>query len=291
MTSFGIAGVQLHASVGDNVDDMARQIRTVARTFPWVQMIVFGELCALGPDLASRQRLPGPLEEHFCALARQHDIWLLPGSLFELEGDRIFNTAPVIDPDGRVVARYRKIYPFLPYETGVTGGEECVTFNVPGVGIFGISICYDAWFPETTRTLAWKGAEVILHPTRTSTVDRDGELAIARSTAMVNQCYYIDVNSAGELAVGLSVVIGPEGEVIHQAGSGFEIMPFRIDLDQVRRSRREGLLGLGQPLKSFRDGPQNFPPYASGPASSPALRELGPLVMPGRAARAGEFTQ
>lgn len=282
MSNFGIAGIQLTASEGDNLDAMAHQIRVVARRFPWVEMIVFGELCALGPDSAQAQSLPGSTEDRFCTLAQEHGLWLLPGTLFERYDDRVFNTAPVIAPDGQVVTRYRKIYPFCPYETGVSAGEDCVTFQVPDVGVFGVSICYDAWFPETSRTLAWKGAEVILHPTLTNTPDRDCELSIGRATAMMNQCYFIDVNSAGDLAFGRSMLVGPEGDVIHQAGSGFEIMPMRIDFERLRRSRRDGLLGLGQPLKSFRDGPQSFPPYVSGPASSPALRELGPLAMPQR---------
>ncbi len=94
----------------------------------------------------------------------------------------------------------------------------------------------------------------------------------------------LDINSAGELAVGRSVVVGPEGDVVHQAGSGHEIVPVRLDLERVRHTRRVGVLGLGQPLKSFRDGPATFPPYAQGPAGeSEALRALGALDMPGAA--------
>ena len=67
--------------------------------------------------------------------------------------------------NGEVVGRYDKIFPFYPYETGVTGGDEFLIFDVPDVGRFGITICYDMWFPETSRTLAVQGVEVILHPT------------------------------------------------------------------------------------------------------------------------------
>src|SRR3546814_6706229 len=79
------------------------------------------------------------------------------------------------------------------------------------------------WFPETTRSLVALGAEVILHPTLTNTIDRDAELAIARASAATNQCYFVDINVAGALGVGRSVVCGPGGEVIHQAGSGREV--------------------------------------------------------------------
>ena len=122
----------------------------------------------------------------------------MPGSIYERDGDRIYNTAPVIDPDGKVVARHRKIYPFLPYERDVACGDAHTVFDIPDVGRFGVSICYDMWFPETTRALAWMGAEVILHPSLTNTVDRDVEIAIARASAATNQCYFIDLNCAGQ---------------------------------------------------------------------------------------------
>ena len=207
----------------------------------------------------------------------------MPGSLYERTADGVYNTAPVIDPRGNVVARYRKMFPFLPYEKGVRAGSEFTVFDVPGVGRFGVSICYDMWFPETTRTLAWLGAEAVIHPTLTNTIDRDVELSIVRASAAVNQCYFIDINCAGRLGFGRSTVVGPDGDVIHQAGTGHEIIPVELDFARVRRSRRLGLLGLGQMLKSFRDSTAQFPPYIEGHASSAALRDLGPLQMPERA--------
>jgi predicted amidohydrolase len=85
--------------------------------------------------------------------------WLIPGSIYERAGEDVFNTAPVINPGGEVVARYRKMYPFLPYEKGVNSGTDSVVFDVPEVGRFGVSICYDGWVPETTRARVWKGAD------------------------------------------------------------------------------------------------------------------------------------
>lgn len=276
MSRFAIAGIQADFGVTDNVDAMAHEIDRTMKRFPWVNMIVFGELSAFGPRPEAAQPMPGPTEERFRTLARKYSIWLLPGSLYEMEGDNIYNTTPVIDPDGTVVARYRKIYPFQPYETDIEPGDTFVVFDVPGVGRFGVSICYDMWFPETTRTLTWMGAEVIIHPTLTNTIDRDLELSIARASAATNQCYFVDINNAGRLAYGRSIVVGPDGDVIHQAGSGYEVIPFVIDLERVRYSRRAGSHGLGQPLKSFRDTRIDFPPYSTDKIS-PSLKNLGPL--------------
>ena len=155
-----------------------------------------------------------------------------------------------------------------------------MVFDVPAVGRFGVSICYDSWFPETSRTLAWMGAEVIIRPTMTNTIDRDLELAIARSSAAINQCYFLDINSAGRLAYGRSLVVDPDGVVIHQAGSGHEVIPVELDFERVRRSRERGILGLGQVLKSFRDTAVRFPPYLEGHANSAAMQALGALCMP-----------
>ena len=73
----------------------------------------------------------------------------------------------------------------MPYEAGVTPGDRFAVFDVPRVGRFGVSVCYDGWFPQTSRSLAWLGAEVIVHPTLTSSIDRDGELALARGRSSV----------------------------------------------------------------------------------------------------------
>ena len=281
MRPIGIAGLQLQLGKGDNSDRIVAEVAAVKARLPWVDMVVLGELCLFGASTANAQPLPGEAEAKMCEAARAAGVWLVPGSLFEADGGRVYNTAPVIDPTGQVVARYRKIYPFLPYEQGVAPGSEFVVFDVPGVGRFGMSICYDMWFPETTRTLVWMGAEVIIHPGMTNTIDREAELAIARASAVTNQVLFVDINTAGSLGVGLSGVFGPGGEVIHQAGAGHEVIAVELDLDQVTRVRERGWHGLGQPLKSLRDNPIEFPPYRDGFSASPTFSELGPLQKPG----------
>jgi predicted amidohydrolase len=285
LSRFGIAALQLDLPNADNLERLDAEIDGVRRRFPWVDMVIIGELASFGPSTAHAQALPGPAEARLCAAAARNDLWLVPGSLFEKRDGRTYNTAPVIDPGGKVVARYRKMFPFLPYENGVTAGSEFVVFDVPQIGRFGISVCYDMWFPETTRSLAWMGAEVILHPSMTSTADRDAELAIGRANATVNQCYFVDVNVAGDLGVGRSAIFGPGGELVCQAGAGREILAVELDLQTVRNARTHGWLGLTQPLKSFRDSVVEFAPYALGARRSPYLESLGPLKMPTRAGR------
>jgi len=278
MTTFAIAGLQLEAQNGNNVDSMLAEIDSVVQRYPWINMVVLGELNACGTDIQLAEPMPGPTEQRFCLAAKRNGIWLVPGSMLESANGLAYNTAPVIAPDGSVISRYRKQFPWLPYEDRVAPGDQFTVFEVPGVGRFGVSICYDMWFPETIRTMAWMGAEVILHPTLTSSIDRDPELAMIRAHAAMNQLYFFDVNVSGPLGVGQSCVAGPGGEVIYQAGKGREIIALKLDFNYLHEVRKNGWQNLGQPLKSFRDSNVKFPQYTEGYASE-ALKALGPMQM------------
>ncbi|SDD21625.1 carbon-nitrogen hydrolase family protein [Kordiimonas lacus] len=278
MKPFAIAGLQLDLKPNGNFDLVVKKIRTTLVRYPWVQMVVLSELAICGAGTGTAEPMPSATEGKLAALAKELGIWLVTGSLYEKDGDDVYNTASVINPAGEVVTRYRKMYPFYPYEVGVAAGTDICVFDVPDVGRFGLSICYDMWFPETSRAMVLEGAEVIIHPTLTNTADRDVECTMVRATAAQQQCYVVDVNGAGEQAYGRSVIAGPDGEVIHAASDDEEIIVVELDLDRVTRSRERGVLGLGQPLKSFRDAAHTFP----DPQASKALKALGPLEVPTR---------
>jgi predicted amidohydrolase len=282
MTPFSIAILQLTLPNADNRGTIAHAIESAVARFPWVQMVLLPELASFGSTLAHAETLPGVTEQRYQHLARKLGIWLIPGSLYERHEGRVYNTSPVIDPQGAVVARYRKIFPFEPYELGVSQGTEVCVFDVPTIGRFGLSICYDQWFPEVSRCLAWRGAEVILHPTMTTTTDRAQELILAQANAITNQCFFVDVNNAGALGNGQSIIVGPDGDLLHQAGEQTEFIPITLDLDRVRHARRYGIKGLGQMMKSFRDTEVIFPCYDPAQRQSQALRDLGSLQLPSR---------
>ena len=289
MTPFAIAGVQMHVgALTDNVDAMAHRLELLFARFPWVQMVLFSELCPFGPLSHYAQPFPNDIEARFQELARQYRIWLIPGSMFEkAEDGRIYNTSSVINPEGEVVTRYRKMFPFRPLESDVTGGTQFCVFDVPEVGRFGLSICYDIWFPETSRQLTAQGVEVLLHPVLTGTTDRDAELAIARATAAQFQCYVIDVNGLGAGGVGRSCVVSPSAHVLYQSAGQEDIFPIEIDLDLVRRQRETGMMGLGQVLKSFRDREVDFPVYDRQSGTDAFLHTLGPLQAVQQGSKAG----
>tara|TARA_R110000803_G_scaffold71450_3_gene134710 strand:+ start:3702 stop:4631 length:930 start_codon:yes stop_codon:yes gene_type:complete len=282
MSRLGIAAIQTAGEATGNMDLIEQEVRAVARRCPWLTMVALGELAIHGARPEKAEQAGGATEARLRALAVETGLWIIPGSVYEERDGQVFNTTPIINPSGQIVARYDKMFPFLPYEKGVASGNNYVIVDVPGIGRIGVVICYDIWFPEVVRTLAAMGAEVIIVPTMTNTVDRDVELAIARTNAAINQCFIVDVNVAGEQGNGRSVIYGPGGELIHEAGTGREIMALELDLEQVRSVRSRGWHGLGQVMKSFRDMPGRFPLHESPNARSEAMQDWGKLEMPAR---------
>ncbi|EWH00274.1 carbon-nitrogen hydrolase family protein [Halomonas sp. BC04] len=149
MSYFTIAGVQMHAlHHGDNTEAMRHRVDVLMSRFPQVQMVLFSELMPLGASPHHAQPMPSTAEAMFCQLAEQHRIWLIPGSMFERVGESVYNTLSVINPHGHVVARYRKQFPFLPYEAGVESGSEFVTFDVPTWAASGCRSATTCGFPR-----------------------------------------------------------------------------------------------------------------------------------------------
>lgn len=272
----------MHLDAAENIPAMQKQLASLLRTFPWVEMVLFSELAPFGAAKQFASSLPSSAEAQFQEMATQHRIWLLPGSMYERDDIHLYNTASVINPDGEIVARYRKIFPFYPYEQNVSPGDQFCVFDVPYVGRFGVCICYDLWFPETARALTAMGAKVILHPVLTGTIDREIEIAIAQATGAMFQTFVFDINGLGAGGNGRSCVVDPHGRFLHQAGANDEMIPLQIDLDVAKHARENGVRGLGQTLKSFRDRSIEFPIYNKQTADNSYLESLGALEKPKR---------
>lgn len=282
MRPFAIAGIQMNLAHGSNIDAMRHRLDLTMHLYPWVQMVMFSELAVFGPLLQHAQPLPGTAEAAFQDMARHHRIWLINGSMYERREGGIYNTTSVINPDGEIVTRYRKMFPFVPLEQGVQPGTEFCVFDVPEAGRFGVLNCYDIWFPETSRQVSAMGAEVILHPVMTHTIDRDVDIAISHATSSMMQAYVFDVNGLGAGGNGRSCVFDPAGRALYQGDNSEQIIPIEVDFEQVRRSRERGIRGLGQMAKSFRDRPVQFPVYQPGFDTS-YLDSLGAIATPHRA--------
>ncbi|MET8561744.1 carbon-nitrogen hydrolase family protein [Streptomyces flaveolus] len=251
----------------------AEDVEHLLARFPQTRLAVYPELhlCGVDGPPSSTERLQeaaepldGPRSRQLAELAGDLGIWLVPGTVCE-RGERgeLFNTAPVYSPDGRLVASYRKIFPWRPHEP-YDPGDRFVVADLPGTGRIGISICYDAWFPEVARQLAWLGAEVIVNPVMTTTADRAQELVLARANAIVNQVFVLSVNTAGPVGTGRSVVVDPEGRVRAEApDSAATVLTDVLDLDDVTRVRTFGTAGLNRMWDQFTDAdtPIDLPLY------------------------------
>ncbi|MDP9189824.1 MAG: carbon-nitrogen hydrolase family protein [Actinomycetota bacterium] len=279
MRTLSIAALQTAPVAGDReatLDRFAAEAAAVRRTIPHAELLLVPELHLSAPpglldehDCYAEEaavEIPGPLTERLGEIASATGLWLVPGSVYERAGERIHNTALAISPQGELVATYRKAFPWQPLET-TSPGDRFVTFEIPGIARVGLAICYDGFFPEAFRQLAWMGAEIVLQTTLTTTSDRSAELVTARANAIFNQLYVVNVNAASPAALGRSLVIDPEGHVRVQAGSGPELITDVVDLDAVTRVRRFGTAGVSRMWAQLDAGEAaelELPMYGSG---------------------------
>lgn len=287
----GIAGAQVAPrpyDVEGTFEKFTREVRRLAASFPALDLYVFPELylSALGsfgddrpPGYATRvaQTVPGPLTDRVGNIARDVRKWIAAGTIYERDGAAIYNTAIVVSPEGELVATYRKLFPWMPYEP-TTPGDRYVTFDIPDIGRFGLAICYDGWVPEIMRTVAWLGADVIIQPTATRTIDREQELVLARANAIANQVFVVNPNNGGQFGAGRSVIVDPEGRMLALGGSGEEFLTQMIDLQAVASTREHGTAGLNPVWKQLRDAPPPLVgPYREGFAAGDVMVGLGRL--------------
>lgn len=271
-----IAAVQAApVPLGTPLDVFAADLARVVAENAGVEFVIYPELHLFGseaeaPDARndSLRRSAAPLDGALIAalgeIARDTGVWLLPGSVCELgPHGELFNTAVVFSPDGTLVASYRKIFPWRPYEP-YEPGDSFVVFDIAGVGRCGLTICYDAWFPEVTRHLAWMGAEVILNIVKTTTPDRAQELVLARANSIVNQTYTVSVNCAGPIGEGRSILVDAEGAVRQKIADGrVAVLADTIDFDAVSLVRKRGTAGFNRMWEQFlpTDHPLELPLY------------------------------
>jgi nitrilase len=185
----------------------------------------------------------------------RHGITVHGGSIGEREGDHLFNTTLVFGPDGRELARYRKIHLFdvtTPNGQGYResamfgAGDAVVTCRADGVNL-GLAICYDVRFPELFLALRRAGSEVIFLPAAfTAETGRDHWEVLVRARAIETQCWVVAAGTAGwhrdargqaRETFGHSMIVSPWGRVdaMLETGSGFATAD--IDRDATARVR------------------------------------------------------
>ena len=258
MSAFRAACVQLRSS-----DDVAGNIKTASA--------LIREARAMGADFIATPEnttLMAPdggakLERSFAedtdpalpafqALAEETGAWLLIGSLaIKTSPTKTANRSFLIDPKGRIAARYDKIHLFdtdpgagesYRESNTVAGGARAVLADLPW-GRLGMTICYDLRFAKLYRTLAQRGAFMLSVPSAfTETTGKAHWHVLLRARAIENFCYVIapaqgGVHANGRATYGHSLIVAPWGEVLAEAGTEPGIILAEIDPAAVLAAR------------------------------------------------------
>lgn len=212
-------------------------------------------------DLA--EPIPGPSTERLGQLAKRHGV-VVVASLFERRAAGLYhNTAVVLETDGRLVGRYRKMH--IPDDPGFyekfyfTPGDLGFEPIDTSVGRLGLLVCWDQWYPEAARLMALAGAELLLYPTAIgwdpdedeaeNARQRDAWVLSHRGHAVANGLPVLSCNRTGHEASplggagirfwGTSHVLGPQGEFLAQAGTdSAELLLADVDLSRSEDVRR-----------------------------------------------------
>ncbi len=200
-------------------------------------------------DLA--ESIPGPTTEALAAAAKRLGV-VLVANLFERDGDRCFDTSPVIDADGTLLGRTRMLhitdYPGFHEQGYYTPGDTNVPVYATAAGRVGVAICYDRHFPEVMRALALNDADLVVVPQAGTTGEwPDGLYEAEMRVAAFQNGYFVAlcnrVGREGELDfAGESFVCSPEGAVLARAPSGEEhVLLADIDLASAEASHARRL--------------------------------------------------
>lgn len=194
---------------------------------------------------ADSEPVTGPLVQALRAKARDLRIHLMTGSFVERDGSDLFNTALLLDPDGEILARYRKIHLF-GYKSEekrlLRRGDDVTVVPTPW-GRAGFATCYDLRFPELFRRMLDQGAEFFLVTSAWPQPREEAWVLLNRARAVENLAYVFACNCAGEVGgkryVGRSMIVDPLGMVVADGGADEGIVTADVDTGRMAELRRE----------------------------------------------------
>ena len=273
MRKVKVAAVQMRCTrdVNENIANAERLVRKAAAD--GAQIILLPELFERQYFCQERQyeyyEFAKPVKEndavkHFAKVAEELKV-VLPISFYEKDGKRLFNTVAILDADGTNLGIYRKTH--IPddhyyqekfyFTPGDTGFQAFAT----KYGTIGVGICWDQWFPETARSLALMGAELLLYPTAIGSepiLDCDSAghwRRCMQGHAAANIMPLIAANRIGTETVkptednqhqsssltfyGSSFIADETGALVEQADrENAGVLTHTFDLDEIREMRR-----------------------------------------------------
>lgn len=264
-------GVAQHACSSDLAANMAASVAAIREAAAQgAQLIVLQELhrglyfCQREDvnQFDAAETIPGPSTDTLGALAKELGV-VIVASLFEKRATGLYhNTAVVLDTDGSIAGRYRKMH--IPDDPGFyekfyfTPGDLGFTPIDTSLGRLGVLVCWDQWFPEAARLMAMAGAELLIYPTAIgwdSADDqaeqqrqRDAWVTVQRAHAVANGVPVISVNRVGHepdpeggngiLFWGNSFVAGPQGELLLELDDSATTQVVKVDMQRSEHVRR-----------------------------------------------------
>ena len=167
--------------------------------------------------------------------AKKKSCYICTGSIIEKDGEDYFNTSFLLDPDGKTIAKYRKIHLFGDEARFLKRGNK-VTACETDFGVVGLSICYDLRFPELYRKLTKKGAQILLNSSAWPAERLEHWRMIIPVRALENQAVAVFCACAGEnhgiRFTGHSMAINSDGTIIQEAPANGEALTFDIDMEK-----------------------------------------------------------
>ena len=245
-----ISVVQMDMKLGapeENLVHAEEMIRRAAENKP--DVIVLPETWNTGffpaDHLAELSDQDGVKTKALCGdLAKELGINIVAGSVSNVKGGKVYNTAYVFDRAGSCIAEYDKIHGFSPSGEDVIyqGGNHRQTFTLDGHKC-GIIICYDVRFPELTRNLALDGIEILFVPAQWPNIRTFHWVTLTTTRAIENQMFVVSCNSVGRagntVCGGNSRIFDPWGETIASAGISENIMTGEIDFSVIEKIRHD----------------------------------------------------
>ncbi|MDY0162279.1 nitrilase-related carbon-nitrogen hydrolase [Desulfobotulus sp.] len=207
-------------------------------------LVVLPEMWSSGFDylhLEDHARKSPEILEELSGIAAKKRL-VIVGSLPELSGGRVFNTAHVLDSDGRVAGFYRKTHLFTAggEGRGFAAGDRAQVFET-AAGPLGVLICYDLRFPELARTLMDKGAKILAVSAQWPSMRKSHWRTLARARAIENQLFVVASNRCGQdgdlFYAGGSLVVSPTDQILSDPGEAPGSASARLDFSLLENYR------------------------------------------------------
>jgi predicted amidohydrolase len=227
-----IATIQFAPLLGNVEATIERLARLLAQA-AGAHLVVLPELCNSGYNFQSKEQawstseaLDGPFVRFLASTCHTHSFYVVSG-LNERDGDSLYNSAVLVGPEG-YVGRYRKLHLFMNEKDFFQPGDEGLPLFDILAGTerwrVGLLVCFDWLFPEAWRALAFRGADVICHPSNL-VLPGLAQRAVPIH-AVINRVYVATANRIGTerdlTFTGLSTIADPKGNVVAQAGADSE---------------------------------------------------------------------